>query len=283
MFPTTTAFYPTFNIESHLTNGPLECYKARAQTLRRRFPWSKELEPVFNAYLIHLSANVPGKVAYYATVDNMVANRLTRTSPEMFFDRTLKQAPDEIRAAWSTEVLGKTLPHIEFIENTDADGWAHVYNVGPHSCMAGSEIVRVYAYPKNNLALAYLRNEDGLITHRAIVNKDRKTYLRAYGKEDQMPFFIAALNKLDYDQDSETLHGELLQKWPVKCRECGETQSYQGPYLDGTSGYFKVSEHNDDAVVVSSSGYDPYDGEDADDYYCGCKEHYDDDNDDDED
>lgn len=226
------SFYPSFQPEALLGSmDQVECYKARANAHRARFVWSNALLPVWNATLVHLSANVPGKVAYYATVPALMQGRLTRTSPEMFLERILCMAPDEIRTAWCIEVLGKTLPEISFVENTDPEGWFEIYDEGPTSCMAGRQLVKLYAHPKNNLALAYHRNAAGHVTNRAIVNKKRKTYVRIYGSDD-VHYFVAALNKLGYSQSGDTLKDETIYLDRGECCSCGSTM-LMAPYLDG--------------------------------------------------
>lgn len=226
------SFSPDFQPETFLESiQQIECYKARAKALNGRFPWSDALRPVWHASLVHSSANVPGKVAYYATVKALMDNRLTRTSPEMFLERVLQYAPDNIKIAWGSEVLGRVLPTIHFVENTDPDGWFEVYNDGPRSCMQGASTVRQYAHPKNNLALAYIEN-GSIITHRTIINKERKTYLRIYGVDAGQ--FVAALAQLGYKRDEATLQGELINLDYTTCC-CCDNEVLIGPYLDGSS------------------------------------------------
>ena len=262
-----SSFYPTFQPEACLENEEqINCYKARAKALRPRFPWSSAIEPIWNATLIHLSANVPGKVAYYADIKSMMANRLTRTSPEMFLERTLIYAPDELRAAWSVEVLGQTLPEISFIENTDPEGWIQIYDEGPNSCMQGERIVQQYAHPDNHLALAYHRRKNGQVTQRVIVNKERKTYLRIYGTAD-VSFFVAALNKLGYRQSQDTLDDEKVYLSYTQCYECGGDM-LAGPYLDGGSTLVKTLNRKEG--IISRNGGDEWTY--SDEPHCGCGE-----------
>lgn len=263
------AFEPDFLPENHLSSlEQIECYKARAKALRHRFPWSNQLLPAWNATLVHLSANVPGKVAYYATVSNLMSNRLTRTSPELFLERTLIYAPDEIKAAWGCEVLGRTLPEIKFIANTDPDGWYRIYDCGPGSCMAGAPLVRQYAHPRNNLGLAYVENAEGRITHRAIVNHLRKNYIRIYTKEETGPF-VAALNKLGYTHSYDALKNELICLKFEPCHRC-DSEILVGPYLDGNWQGVKRINRTEGTIGGNS---ELYNGEEP---YCGC------DNDDDD-
>lgn len=265
------SFQPTFQPENHFSPTELACYKARAQALRPRFPWSSALLPVWNATLIHLSANVPGKVAYFANVKNLMENRLTRTSPEMFLQRTLIYAPEEIKRSWAVEVLGQTLPEIKFVLNTDPDGWERVYDRGPDSCMAGSDLVRQYAHPKNNLALAY-HEDNGRITHRTIVNTAKKTYIRIYGGDDD-GYFATALARQGYKHSYDTLKDELLNARYVTCAYC-DNDVLVGPYLDGNFQELRlVNKHEGHITNYGDSLYN------GDEPHCGCDSEDDDEED----
>jgi hypothetical protein len=246
-------FNVNFQPENYLTSmEQVECYKARAKALARHFKWSDALRPVWTATLVHSSTNVPGKIAYYSSVKNMLDGRLTRTSPEMFLERILQYAPDDIKAAWKVEVLGNILPTVQFISNTDPEGWQRVYNHGPHSCMHGAEEVSQYAHPKSNLNLAYIQDDNPdfiRITHRAIVNTKRKTYLRIYGKD--CGFFVAALARLGYKQSDETLKDEYMTPGYSECQYC-ENEVLTGPYLDGRYQGVLLKNRND-AIVGQGS------------------------------
>lgn len=228
--------FSAYDAAKILTPAQYECYLARAAAYRPRFVWSEDLKPLFDVCLVHTSARVPGKVAYFATVQNMLENRLTRTSPEMFLDRFLRNAPDDIKFTWEQEVLGKVLPTISFVPNTDPDMWVRVYEEGPSSCMKGCDEVRQYAHPDNNLALAYYQNSSGKIINRAIVNQEKKTYVRAYGSNCNE--FVAALRKLGYCQCDGTLKNQYVYlRWDI-CHNCGD-DVITGPYLDG--GYHRIT------------------------------------------
>lgn len=262
----TTVYAPEFPIEHALKGEQLLCYKARAQALAQRFPWSDAVKPAFKMYLVHRSLNVPGKVAYFQNVDNMMANRLTRTSPEMFLDRALRYAPPQVKAAWSVEVLGQVIPTLKLIPNTDPDGWERIYKTGPESCMQGSPLVRCYANPKNHLALAYMTNARGHVTYRTIVNTETKKYVRIYGDDDDddVDYFVASLNQEGYRRDGEALLGETINVIDLKCNYCSNTVP-TGPYLDGD--YQLVSLTTPTEGVIGDEGDELCCSRE---YYCGC-------------
>lgn len=238
MFAPQIVFRPDFRIETTLTPAELSVYRARAQACQSRFKWSEKLKPLWDAFLIHNSANVPGKVAYFANVANMLENRLTRTSPEMFYQRALALAPPNLRDSWSEEVLGVKPPELKFISNDDPDGWERIYFEGPRSCMKGSALVRCYAHPANHLALAYLQI-DGQIKYRAICNTATMKYVRAYGPDDEMHVFINALNQAGYYLNRNALCDEVIYVSPEKCSCCGDWNLI-APYLDGNHQYLEL-------------------------------------------
>ena len=216
----------------HLLNETdKKIYEAREAQYRSRYPWSGELEVVWSNCLVHTSANVPGKIAYFATVENMRANKLTRTSPEMFLQRYLVNAPEDIKLAWEAEALGKILPTVLFVENDSPSDWYDVYCKGPGSCMKGSDLVEHYAHPKNNLALAYMVDDNGNISARTVVNKKTKAYARIYGNNSAV-MFAASLRKLGYHHNgNDTLLGEIIYVEHRSCTCCDDT-ILVGPYLD---------------------------------------------------
>lgn len=270
MFLTPHAFKPDFDPEIHLQPSERELYAVRAKVAKQRYVWSPALLPVFKNCLIHLSANVPGKVAYFASVPNMVANRITRTSPEMFLQRSLAAAPENIQTAWVCEVMGQTLPTIHFIENDDPQGWYEVYKQGPHSCMSGSHRVRQYACTRNNLALAFATDDndpEGDIIHRVIVNKKHKTYLRIYTEDGDTNYFVAALNKAGYKYSGDTLHGEYVNLDWAQCDRCG-CNTLVGPYLDGC--WDRVESVGDGVGIIAGNG-DPMNYS-SEEIFCGCSD-----------
>lgn len=248
--------FTTFQPDTVLTPEQIECYNARVAAYRPRFIWSESLKPLFDVCLIHSSLHVPGKVAYFASVQNMLNNQPTRTSPEMFAQRFLASAPEELRASWEHEVMGKLLPEIKFIPNTEPEMWVQVYDEGPHSCMKGADEVSQYANAKNDLALAYAQSNGGKITNRAIINQKHKTYLRLYGAENS--YFAAALRKLGYSQSDDTLSQQRVFVRHARCNNCDDPV-LTGPYLDGDHTYvYILPDTNDEEGIINNDNGDRF-------------------------
>lgn len=88
-----------------------------------------------------------------------------------------------------------------------SDDIEHVYNHGPHSCMAGCSSVRAYA--TNDIALAYIE-VDGRIVARTLVNDmdESRGYVRIYGNEELL---LPLLSEMGYG-NKVTLSGCSLLK-----------------------------------------------------------------------
>lgn len=252
MFNERRHYYDYTDPLANLTEMQRRVYEVRAAAYQGRHPWSNALAMLWRNCLLHLSANVPGKVAYFASIETMLADKPTRTSPEMFRDRWLATAPDEVKCAFDTEILGKTLPEVKFIPNTDADGWERIYAEGPHSCMAGSDLVRQYAHPDNHLALAYLESSDGKITSRTIVNQNTKAWIRVYGSNGAV--FATALKRLGYHADEgDSLQGELIHVTYQTCSRCDDEIAI-GPYLDGDERTVRGSNDGKGTGIIDRDG-----------------------------
>jgi hypothetical protein len=269
------SFYDDFNVKSKLTPAQLEVYEQKFKDLRSRFEWSQGLEKVYEVCLVHKSINVPGKIQYFSSVDNLMANKPTRTSPEMFLHRFLATATDEIKASWEAEVLGAVLPEIKFVENTDPDGWEQVYAEGPSSCMKRrGRQVRQYAHPKNNLALAYCVDEHDEIICRTIVNKKTMCWVRIFG--DDASFFAAALSKLGFKRDADAaLIGETIHLVYEQCSHVNDddesctNEVLVGPYLDcDTKDVAPIPDGSSSGVIVECGETLEYE-EGDDGYVCG--------------
>ena len=255
MFNTYKHFESVVDIHRSMTPEQLNCYLARCKAYASRFTWSTALEPIWHNCLIHVSPLVDGKVEYFSSIDSMVRNRTTRTSPEMFLDRYLSTAPMDIKIAWRLEVLGQVAPEVKFIPNTDPEGWFRVYEDGPYSCMQGEDRVQQYAHPKNDLALAYMMDGERIIA-RTIVNQKAKTYLRIYTHcdEDRTAERMAmALRKRGYVRDLDCLDGQTIHVFYRDCCRCG-SEVPVGPYFDGHQGCIKLNPENDREGVISDDG-----------------------------
>jgi hypothetical protein len=131
--------------------------------------------------------------------------------------------------------------------------------------MAQDDKVRQYAHPRNDLALAYTRNDAGVVDNRVIVNTRTKTYVRVYGRSGVGPF-VAALNKLGYHQSNDTLMNQLIWTRYESCRGCGD-DVLMGPYLDGDHQCVRVT--TGDEGIIGDRGDEMQFGCEA---HCGCDE-----------
>lgn len=210
-------------------------------------PWAR-------SHQVHASLDNPTQIAYTRNVDGLMRDIQTRTKPgkylTQFFGDVL--SPDAIRL-WAERQIAHVScdGELAFIENDDPQGWVDVYRHGPHSCMANSDSVKVYAHKDNGLRLAYIKAGDDDYPARAIVRNDALGqplgYIRIYGTEQRwITKLIEDLAAAGYD-DHVNLDGVHLAKIET---EHEHNAGYVCPYLDyGNNGTQHVSVMGDYLLV----------------------------------
>lgn len=131
--------------------------------------------------LARLDKNKRGHVAYYSDLRNYTLNwpNPNRSLPvKKFLSMFASLVPAETLAK-----LDHDLTNYRLAFYTKPDDWEKVYaDDTVHSCMSGTDIVRTYAHPENNLALAALYAPGGTtVIARTIVNTAEKWYVRLFG------------------------------------------------------------------------------------------------------
>ena len=196
---------------------------------------------------VHQSEDDPYQIAYNRTADNIERNIQTRTRPGKylahFFGDVL--TPVQIKEWAEKQVAHATCTaELRFVENDNPDGWVHVYRNGPHSCMKGTDSVKVYCYPGNGLRLAYLEDNSGNIVARAIVrdgDEDVKGYVRLYSTEQRWTTALyAMLSAVGYENETN-LDGVKIQRIE------GDWNEVMCPYIDqgndGEQGFADKGDH----------------------------------------
>lgn len=133
--------------------------------------------------LAELDTNKRGNIKYYPDIRTFVM-MCENGGPNRSLP--VKKFLDMFRPFIDHALLDKlehdlTNYRLEFF--TAADDWIKVYaDDNVHSCMSESDIVRCYAHPENDLALAtlYAPGSDTVVA-RTIVNTKEKWYVRLYG------------------------------------------------------------------------------------------------------
>lgn len=203
-----------------------------------------------------------------------LASRLQPQTPEW----AVKAVTEAVTALLRTDA--EDTARLEFIR--DADGIREAYSeplqncLGSTSCMTGSYSVRAYASPKSpELALAVLRDKDGNVIARTLVDTEAKTYLRIYGDTPKMQ---AALAAAGYKRDEAMLLGKYL------LAECPDTGRELAPYLDGDynlaerlridgKAYWLVT-YDEQAATHELNRTDGYANEHTPSDYCPCCDCY---------
>jgi hypothetical protein len=194
---------------------------------------------------VHQSEEDPSQIAYNRNIDNIKRNIQTRTKPgkylTQFFSDVLDQ--DEIRY-WAQKQLSHAncRGELKFIENNDEAGWIRVYRNGPHSCMRGSDSVRVYAREGNGLRLAYIESEESIVARCIVVDAGHNDdgiqgWLRIYSTDQRWDTTMRTmLSAAGYDERTN-MNG-------IKLQLIEDNGQYQCPYIDYGSGGDQTVEVN---------------------------------------
>jgi ribosomal protein L16/L10AE len=183
---------------------------------------------------LHWSKKFPGQVAYAESYDKLVADRWTTCKPGRYLTKFFSDVLDENQLRAATQYMAAaTLPaELHFVEHDDPDGWVHVYDKGPYSCMQHDNSVKVYAHDKSVLRLAYLKQND-IIMARCIVREDTKKWIRCYpntDSEDNQRWHSLMQNHVtSAGYTPGNLHGVLLDA--IKIGRSYDSR-YVCPYID---------------------------------------------------
>lgn len=188
-------------------------------------------------------------VEYYTTNDHAKNDRRTKTR----LGRYLRKI--EWKEYHINEAVNKINVHYNLIDTLplqwadDADAIQEVYENGPSSCMSysmdcnefSSHIHPVRVYDTPDISIAYIRDEDGDIVARTVVNLIDKHYTEIYGNSTLL---MAILDREGYEQGS--LQGCRLRKISDSRVE------YVMPYIDG--GVDNIAHADDGYFIVVSCG-----------------------------
>lgn len=218
----------------------------------------------------HVSTEDPMMLAYTQSGDKAVRDIQTRVRPgrylQQFFSDVLSEK--DIRYWAERQQALADNSDLHFVPNTDPDGWVWVYEhaSGFTSCMqynhpasrylasglyGKNHPVRVYCHPKNDLALAYIGDEQhsdsGRVYARAVVNQADKTWVRTYGDSR----IEHALRAKGYSYGGD-LSGQRL-----RCIDNPVGSGYLMPYLDGDTTNVSLrydSDMGEDYFLVDDDG-----------------------------
>lgn len=231
----------------------------------------------FGTHLIHISETDPARIAYtpsneYGRADRQVVTSVGKYLTKYFLNslgaETIRDAADAHRAVFAPGPV-----YFAF----GADEIQRVYLEGPGSCMSHEpeawedtpeHPVRIYDGP--DVAIAYMKADDGRITARTLVRiEEPLSYIRVYGDGTAL---VARLKRMGF-QEADSLGG-------MRLRYVSAPDDHDGalcPYLDGISsvrikGSFLVPTHGGEWDAQTTGGWAGYDAEqdDTDTHYCSC-------------
>lgn len=245
------------------------------ETLFHDEEWAQS-HPLWYILAPHISENDESKLAYTLGLDKLQRDIQTVTRPGRFLTKYFDLPDEQVRGIVHKWEAMAAPYEIEMISNKDPEAWIEAYSSelcasgSSHgSCMTGSSSVRVYAHPKNDLALLVIRSKtsDSVIA-RAIGHIGNKEYVRAYSDLDEISSntFESLLDSEGWTRDSGCLEGQKL------LRIEGRDGRFVCPYIDG--GYQCVEDMGD-CLVISDDGLEATNTggyTDEPGYMCECVE-----------
>lgn len=246
-----SAQYPEKKFQPRPLKDETNDWKAREQ---RRFdeqvyqPLGLDLTPIKD-HFAHKALKTPANVAFtpdaaHGKVDKQVSihirTYINRFYPNLSIEEKRKAVWDYCGEKFGDEMeLAVTQEEIR-----------HVYENGPSSCMSdeasnwsglnGHHPAEVYA--SEDFAVAYIRNDAGRITARAVVAKQLKIFGRIYGDIDKLRIAMEQNGYKEADSYTNWIGLKLLK--------IESDEGYVCPYLDFAS-YVQVE---GDYLVVSRNG-----------------------------
>lgn len=217
----------------------------------------------------------PEAVFYFKDFNDLVKGTLTETTCGRYLSRVLNlkdvklDLATQAYKAWSDNEAFR----LKKAGNDEAKIWLDIYSsdhIG--SCMRRNEAVTVYAaasfgLPDNGLRLAWFGEEPKKAKARAIINEEKKTFVRVYGDD----MLKSILKREGYTECTDTVDGCMLPVYQVdkrsknyedNCMTVEELQkeydadgriSLYAPYLDGLSGQ-KIKQFEDKVVMIATDG-----------------------------
>lgn len=245
------------------------------ETLFHDEEWAQS-HPLWYILAPHISENDESKLAYTLGLDKLQRDIQVVTRPGRFLTKYFDLPDEQVRDIVHKWEAMAAPYEIEMISNKDPEAWVEAYSSelcasgSSHgSCMTGRSSVRVYAHPKNDLALLVIRSKtsDSVIA-RAIGHIGNKEYVRAYSDQDEISSntFESLLDSKGWTRDSGCLEGQKL------LRIEGRDGTFVCPYIDG--GYQCVEDMGD-CLVISDDGLEATNTggyTDEPGYMCECVE-----------
>lgn len=175
---------------------PDEFKKARGEIRAKFAPPFWVNEPwFFEGWTIETISRADAtNVMYFASFQNMKCGRISSMKPgkflKKFYGHILTDADIQaLVARYNSELVGEVL----FAETEDEI--CRVYQDGPRSCMSGHydfEINPLRCYASPDLCVAYLKNADGKPTHRAVVWREKKEFIKTYGGDSRLNVWFSS-------------------------------------------------------------------------------------------
>lgn len=216
----------------------------------------------------HVAKKRPGLIAFTKDAEKGAADKQSLRSIRAFVESYCEGACEELRehiineqTAWAnqqeTELKFATTPdeitavYVDYDSNAGAVSQSCMrYNVTHWPRLPGGDYCHPASiYGAGDLAIAYIQNEDGKTTHRALCWPAKKIYSRVYAPNDALHNLLKAAGYTQSSGYYGTTGAESLQG--ARClRIENRNGNFVAPYLDEIGSF----EDDGDNLIISNYG-----------------------------
>ena len=228
------------------------CWRCREQErlATRHYEKVPGTWPSIDEHHIHVAFKKPKMVAFTESAEKGRRDIQTPMKPGKYLKKYFALSDDSIKLCVEQFTLEGQPPEL-FIAVEPKD-IANVYQKGPNSCMShpvnsfdDCQLHPTEVYGASDLGIAYIKNDKGNISARALVVPKKKAHARIYGDEVRLG---ATLKAKGYKRDDEAFEGCKLLYLPSKVYK-----NIHMPYIDVLNG--KLNIENEQVSLASEGAY----------------------------
>jgi hypothetical protein len=231
------------------------------------------LKPIHRKHFAHMADKHPGKIAFTESPEKGEADIQLVISPTAYLARFFKDhiSQRDIRDIGSMFETGEYELHI----SSRPEDFEMVYENAPNVCGDGSGATScmrykrtefnngrglphhpAYVYGAGDLAIAWIKNDDGEILGRTVIWPEKKTYVRVYGIGANYQALMHTLLKRQGYRHTNEFTGAKLLKIEIPTNHHGY-DSYLMTYLDNRCSRY-LQDNGDHFVMTTDEDGNVY-------------------------
>ncbi|MCB1466579.1 MAG: hypothetical protein KDK08_05405 [Rhizobiaceae bacterium] len=204
-------------------------------------PKGWDLKPIAD-HFAHRAARNPCLIGFFRNKAEAIINKVTEVTPGRYIEANYPNLGD----AEKRRLIALVDPSGEVHFGFSREDFRRIYEEGPDSCMSCETdhwrevcmgVHPVEAYAGGDLAIAWLVNDRGRISARAITWPERKQFGRLYGDEARLR---SKLSEMGFTQVSRFVGAKIAK---IEGRADRQGRRYVLPYWDNISGAIDKGDH----------------------------------------